>query len=153
MESNDGRGGKYYQQPEPGAIAIVLDDKVYSAPRVENEIAGGNSSISGQFTLDEAEDLANVLKAGKLPAPAKIIEEAVVGPTLGDESISDGLWSFVIALILILAYMAFYYSSAGIIADIALLANLFFVMGVLSSLGATLTLPGIAGIVLTIVCL
>jgi SecD/SecF fusion protein len=137
-------------KPEPGAIAIVLDDKVYSAPRVENEIAGGNSSISGQFTLDEAEDLANVLKAGKLPAPAKIIEEAVVGPTLGDESISDGLWSFVIALILILAYMAFYYSSAGIIADIALLANLFFVMGVLSSLGATLTLPGIAGIVLTI---
>lgn len=137
-------------KPEPGAIAIVLDDKVYSAPRVENEIAGGNSSISGRFTLSEAEDLANVLKAGKLPAPAKIIEEAVVGPTLGDESISDGLYSFLIALIIILAYMAFYYSSAGVIADIALLANLFFVMGVLSSLGATLTLPGIAGIVLTI---
>ncbi|GAB5538968.1 MAG: protein translocase subunit SecDF [Salibacteraceae bacterium] len=137
-------------QTPSGSIAIVLDDKVYSAPRVENEIAGGNSSIMGQFTLQEAEDLANVLKAGKLPAPARIIEEAVVGPTLGREAIQSGLISFVIALLLILAYMAFYYSSAGIVADLALLANLFFVVGVLASLGATLTLPGIAGIVLTI---
>ncbi len=137
-------------QTPAGYIAIVLDDKVYSAPRVENEIAGGNSSISGQFTLQEAEDLANVLKAGKLAAPARIIEEAVVGPTLGKEAIRSGLMSFAIALILILAYMWFYYSSAGIVADLALLANLFFVIGILASIGATLTLPGIAGIVLTI---
>lgn len=132
------------------SIAIVLDDLVYSAPRVDAEIAGGQSSISGQFNLEEAEDLANVLKAGKLPAPAKIIEEAVVGPTLGAEAIQAGFMSFVLALILVLAFMIFYYSSSGIVADLALLANLFFVMGVLSSLGATLTLPGIAGIVLTI---
>ena len=137
-------------QTPSGYIAVVLDDQVYSAPRVENEISGGVSSISGQFSLQEAEDLANVLKAGKLPARPRIIEEAVVGPTLGQEAITSGLMSFVIALLLILAYMAFYYSSAGIIADLALLANLFFVMGVLASLGATLTLPGIAGIVLTI---
>jgi SecD/SecF fusion protein len=132
------------------SIAIVLDNLVYSAPRVDGEIAGGNSSISGQFTLQEAEDLANVLKAGKLPAPAKIIEEAVVGPTLGAEAIRSGLMSFLLALVLVLIYMAFYYSSAGIVADLALLINLFFIMGVLASLGATLTLPGIAGIVLTI---
>lgn len=132
------------------SIAIVLDDLVYSAPRVDAEIAGGQSSISGQFNLEEAEDLANVLKAGKLPAPAKIIEEAVVGPTLGAEAIQAGFMSFVLALIIVLAFMVFYYSSSGIVADLALLANLFFVMGVLSSLGATLTLPGIAGIVLTI---
>ena len=100
--------------------------------------------------LQEAEDLANVLKAGKLAAPARIIEEAVVGPTLGKEAIRSGLMSFAIALILILAYMWFYYSSAGIVADLALLANLFFVIGILASIGATLTLPGIAGIVLTI---
>ncbi|MEQ9186777.1 MAG: protein translocase subunit SecF, partial [Cryomorphaceae bacterium] len=105
---------------------------------------------SGQFSVEEAEDLANFLKAGKLPAPAKINEEAVVGPTLGAEAISAGFISFILALIIVLAYMAFYYASAGIVADLALLANLFFVMGVLSSLGATLTLPGIAGIVLTI---
>ncbi|MEX2595479.1 MAG: protein translocase subunit SecDF [Salibacteraceae bacterium] len=132
------------------SIAIVLDNLVYSAPRVDGEIAGGQSSISGQFTLNEAEDLANVLKAGKLPAPAKIIEEAVVGPTLGAEAIRAGFLSFLLALVLVLIYMAFYYNSAGIVADLALLANLFFIMGVLSSLGATLTLPGIAGIVLTI---
>ena len=142
--------GEVAAQSPKKSIAIVLDNLVYSAPRVENEIAGGQSSISGQFTVQEAEDLANVLKAGKLPAPAKIIEEAVVGPTLGEEAIQAGLISFILALIIVLAYMAFYYASAGIVADLALLANLFFVMGVLSSLGATLTLPGIAGIVLTI---
>jgi len=132
------------------SIAIVLDNLVYSAPRVDSEIAGGQSSISGQFNLEEAEDLANVLKAGKLPAPARIIEEAVVGPTLGAEAIQAGFMSFALALLLVLIFMVFYYSSSGIVADLALLANLFFVMGVLSSLGATLTLPGIAGIVLTI---
>jgi SecD/SecF fusion protein len=131
-------------------VAIVLDNLVYSAPQVQGEIAGGNTSISGSFTLQEAEDLAAVLKAGKLPAPARIIEEAIVGPTLGEEAISSGFMSFLLALVLILIYMAFYYSSAGLVADLALLANLFFVLGVLSSLGATLTLPGIAGIVLTI---
>lgn len=142
--------GEASKQEPKGSIAIVLDNKVYSAPSVNGEIAGGNSSISGRFTVQEAEDLANVLKAGKLPAPARIIEEAVVGPTLGAEAINAGFMSFVLALIIILAYMAFYYSSAGIVADLALLANLFFIMGVLSSIGATLTLPGIAGIVLTI---
>lgn len=132
------------------AIAIVLDDVVYSAPNVNQEIKGGVSSIAGGFTSDEANDLANVLKAGKLPAPAKIIEEAIVGPTLGKEAVRSGLTSFFIALLIVLAYMFFYYNRAGGIADIALMANLFFVMGVLSSLEATLTLPGIAGIVLTI---
>ena len=132
------------------SIAIVLDGVVYSAPNVISEIKGGQSSISGSFSPEEADDLANILKAGKLPAPANIIEEAVVGPSLGQEAISSGLSSFMIASILILIYMAFYYSSAGIVADIALLANVFFVLGVLTSLGATLTLPGIAGIVLTI---
>jgi SecD/SecF fusion protein len=137
-------------QDDNKCVAIVLDNLVYSAPVVQGEIPGGNTQISGSFTLQEAEDLAAVLKAGKLPAPARIIEEAIVGPTLGEEAIKSGFMSFVLALILILIYMAFYYSSAGIVADLALLANLFFVLGVLSSLGATLTLPGIAGIVLTI---
>ncbi|MEZ4721597.1 MAG: protein translocase subunit SecDF [Flavobacteriales bacterium] len=142
--------GEAASQTPKKSIAIVLDNLVYSAPRVDGEIAGGSSSIMGQFSVQEAEDLANVLKAGKLPAPARIIEEAVVGPTLGAEAIQAGFVSFVLALVIVLLYMAFYYSSAGIVADLALLANLFFIMGVLSSLGATLTLPGIAGIVLTI---
>jgi SecD/SecF fusion protein len=132
------------------SIAIVLDGFVYSAPNVQSEIKGGRSSISGRFTMEEADDLSNILKAGKLPAPSNIIEEAVVGPSLGKEAISSGLSSFVIALIVVLLYMFFYYSTSGIVADIALFFNLFFIMGVLTSLGATLTLPGIAGIVLTI---
>jgi len=132
------------------SIAVVLDDYVYSYPNVIQEIAGGNSSITGQFTLDEAEDLANILKVGKLPAPARIVEDTVVGPTLGNEAISSGLLSFVIALILVLVFMVAYYNNAGLVADVALFANVFFVMGILASLGAVLTLPGIAGIVLTI---
>ena len=132
------------------SIAIVLDDVVYSAPNVQNEIPNGRSSITGSFTAEEASDLANILKAGKLPAPTKIVGEAIVGPTLGQEAITSGLFSFVIALLIVLAFMAFYYNSAGLVADIALFANVFFVVGVLSSLGAVLTLPGIAGIVLTI---
>ena len=132
------------------SVAIVLDGYVYSAPNVNQEIKGGISSIQGRFSPEEADDLANVLKAGKLPAPANIIEEAVVGPSLGQEAISSGLNSFIIALLLVLLYMGLYYARAGIVADIALFANVFFVMGVLTSLGATLTLPGIAGIVLTI---
>jgi SecD/SecF fusion protein len=132
------------------SIAIVLDDMVYSFPTVQNEIAGGNSSITGNFTINEAKDLANVLKAGKLPAPARIVEEAVVGPSLGQESIRAGLISFAIALVLVVLYMVFWYNFAGMTANIALFANLFFIMGVLASLGAVLTLPGIAGIVLII---
>ncbi len=131
-------------------IAIVLDNYVYSFPVVRQEIKGGNSSISGGFTLEEATDLANVLKSGKLPAPAVIIEEAIVGPTLGKESINAGLISFIIAFILVLLYMIFFYGKPGMIADIALLTNVFFLIGVLASLGAVLTLPGIAGIVLTL---
>lgn len=130
-------------------IAIVLDDYVYSAPNVISEIKGGNSSITGDFTIDEAKDLANILKSGKMPAPARIIQESVVGPSLGQEAIDAGLNSFVIAFIVVLLYMWFYYSTAGLIADAALITNLFFLIGVLASLGAVLTLPGIAGIVLT----
>ncbi len=132
------------------SIAIVLDDNVYSFPTVQGEIAGGSSSITGNFEINEAKDLSNILKAGKLPAPARIVEEAVVGPSLGQEAINSGLLSFVIALILVLVFMIVYYSSAGYAANLALFANVFFVIGVLASLGAVLTLPGIAGIVLTL---
>jgi SecD/SecF fusion protein len=132
-------------------IAIVLDDYIYSAPRVNQEIPTGRSQISGDFDIQEAQDLANVLRSGALPAPARIIQEAIVGPSLGLEAINAGLSSFLIAFLVVLIYMIVYYSrKAGIVADIALIVNLFFIMGVLASLGATLTLPGIAGIVLTI---
>lgn len=130
-------------------IAIVLDNLVYSAPRVNGEIAGGRSSITGDFTLEEAKDLANILKAGKLPAPAKIVQEAVVGPSLGQESINAGLLSFIVAFIMVFIYMIIFYNKAGVVATIALLTNMFFLVGVIASLGAVLTLPGIAGIVLT----
>ncbi len=132
------------------SVAIVLDNYVYSFPTVQGEIAGGRSSITGNFEINEAKDLANILKAGKLPAPAHIVEEAVVGPSLGQEAIDAGLLSFVIAIIVVLVFMVAYYNSAGWVADLTLFANIFFIMGVLSSLGAVLTLPGIAGIVLTI---
>ncbi len=132
------------------SIAIVLDNSVYSFPTVQSEIGGGRSSITGNFDITEAKDLANILKAGKLPAPARIVQEAVVGPSLGKEAIVNGLFSFVIALVLVLLFMGFYYNKAGWVADIALFANVFFIMGILASLGAVLTLPGIAGIVLTI---
>ena len=131
------------------SIAIVLDGYVYSAPRVNGEIEGGRSSITGQFTIQEAKDLANVLKSGKLPAPARIIQDTVVGPSLGQESINAGMMSFILAFILVLIYMVFYYHTAGMVAGIALICNLFFLLGVLVSFGAVLTLPGIAGIVLT----
>ncbi|HPE78257.1 MAG TPA: protein translocase subunit SecDF [Draconibacterium sp.] len=132
------------------SIAIVLDDYVRSFPTVQNEISGGRSSITGLESIEEAKDLANVLKSGKMPAPARIVEEQVVGPSLGKESIRSGMLSFVVAFIMVLAYMLFFYSKkAGLSANIALLANLFFLIGVLASLGAVLTLPGIAGIVLT----
>ncbi|NEQ54520.1 MAG: protein translocase subunit SecD, partial [Leptolyngbya sp. SIO3F4] len=131
-------------------VAVVLDGLIYSAPQVNNEINNGQTQITGRFTQQEAGDLAGVLKAGKLPAPSRIIEEAIVGPSLGQSSIESGWTSFLLALGLVLVYMIFYYSRAGIVANIALIANLFFIMGVLASLRATLTLPGIAGIVLTI---
>ncbi len=132
------------------SIAIVLDENVYSFPTVQGEIAGGNSNITGNFEINEAKDLANILKAGKLPAPAKIVEEAIVGPSLGDEAIQNSLVSFILAFVVILIFMAIYYMRAGWVANIALFANIFFIMGVLASLGAVLTLPGIAGIILTI---
>ena len=132
-------------------IAIVLDDSVYSAPGVTTgPIAGGNSEISGSFTLNEAIDLANVLRAGKLPASAEIVQADVVGPSLGAEAIDSGSKSFIIALILVLIWMMFYYGKAGIFSDVALLLNILLIFGILAGLGAVLTLPGIAGIVLTV---
>ncbi|MDE5944221.1 MAG: protein translocase subunit SecDF [Rikenella sp.] len=130
-------------------IAVVLDGYVYSCPRVNGEIAGGHSQITGDFTIAEAKDLANILQSGRLPAPAQIVQEAVVGPSLGQESINAGMTSFVLAFVLVLIYMLFFYNTAGFVANIALVANLFFLFGVLVSFGAVLTLPGIAGIVLT----
>jgi SecD/SecF fusion protein len=132
------------------SVAIVLDNLVYSAPTVQGEIPNGISSISGSFKVEDTQDLANVLKAGRLPAPAKIVSDYVVGPSLGAASISAGLLSTIAGIIFILIFMGMYYSTAGLIANIALLINLFFLMGVLASLGAVLTLPGIAGIVLSL---
>lgn len=132
------------------SIAIVLDNLVYSSPNVQNEIPNGRSVINGGFTDEEALDLSNVLKSGKLPATTRIVEEAVVGPTLGAEAISQGLWSMVIGTLIILVFMVLYYNNSGYIADFAVILNVFFILGVLASMGAALTLPGIAGIVLTI---
>ena len=131
-------------------IAIVLDNFVYSYPRINSEIPNGNSEISGNFTIEEAKDLATVLNSGNLEARVNIVQSEVVGPTLGKESIRAGLLSVVVAFILVLIYMVLYYSRAGFVADLALFTNIFFIMGVLASLGAVLTLPGIAGIVLTL---
>ena len=131
-------------------IAIVLDGTVYSYPVVNSEISGGNSEISGHFTVEEATDLVNVLKSGKLPAPATIVQEQVVGPSLGAKSIRDGMISFIIAFILVLIYMILFYQGAGLAADCALLANVVLLFGTLASFGAVLTLPGIAGLVLTL---
>jgi SecD/SecF fusion protein len=132
-------------------IAIVLDDIVYSAPGVtRGAISGGRSEITGDFDLNEAIDLANVLRAGKLPASATIIQSEVVGPSLGQEAIDSGIYSFLIALAFVLIWMIFYYGPSGIFADIALILNIVLIFGILAGLGAVLTLPGIAGIVLTI---
>ena len=131
-------------------IAIVLDGTVYSYPVVNSEISGGNSEISGHFSVEEATDLVNVLKSGKLPAPATIVQEQVVGPSLGAKSIKDGMISFLIAFILVLLYMVFFYQGAGLVADVALLTNVVLLFGTLASFGAVLTLPGIAGLVLTL---
>ncbi len=131
-------------------IAIVLDEFVYSAPTVRSEIPNGNSEISGSFTIEEAKDLATVLNSGNLEARVNIVQSEVVGPTLGKESVRSGLLSFLAAFIIVILYMLFYYNRAGFVADIALLLNVFFIIGVLASMGAVLTLPGIAGIVLTL---
>lgn len=132
------------------AIAIVLDGVVYSAPTVQGEIPNGISSITGNFTIEDTKDLANVLKAGRLPTTAKIVEEAIVGPTLGQAAIDAGINSAVIGLVVVLVFMIFYYNRAGWVANIAVIFNVFFLMGVMASLNAVLTLPGIAGIVLTL---
>lgn len=132
-------------------VAILLDNLVYTAPNVQNEIPNGRSSISGSFTVEETKDLANVLKAGKLPAPTTIVEESIVGSTLGSEAIQDGLLSSVAGLFVILAFVIFYYNRAGVIADAALLVNTFFLLGVMAAVpGTVLTMPGIAGMVLSI---
>jgi SecD/SecF fusion protein len=131
-------------------VAIILDNLVYTAPTVQNEIPNGSSSITGNFTIEETKDMANVLKAGKLPAPTNIVEEAVVGATLGSEAVSAGVISSLVGLAIVLVFVVMYYGTAGFIADLALFVNLFFLLGVMASLGATLTMPGIAGIVLSI---
>ena len=131
-------------------VAIVLDGTVYSYPTVQTEISGGQSSITGNFSVEEATDLTNVLKSGKLPAPATIVQEQVVGPSLGAESIRKGLISFLIAFLLVLVYMVLFYKGAGLVADFALLTNVLLLFGTLASFGAVLTLPGIAGLVLTL---
>ena len=153
----DSRGARIWENmtgkafKDASNIAIVLDNLVYSAPGVSSgAIAGGRSEITGNFTLNEAIDLANVLRAGKLPASAEIIQSEIVGPSLGKEAIEAGIYSFIIALIIVLIWMIFYYGSSGIFADIALLLNILLIFGILAGLGAVLTLPGIAGIVLTI---
>jgi SecD/SecF fusion protein len=153
MEMNKTGARVWYKLTEENinrSIAIVLDGYVYSAPRVNDAISGGRSQISGNFTVNESQDLANVLKAGKLPAPARIIQAEIIGPSLGQEAIDSGITSFGISLLIVLAWMFFYYGTAGMFSDFALAANILFIFGVLSSLGAVLTLPGIAGIVLTI---
>ena len=131
-------------------IAIVLDSYVYSAPTVQNEIPNGNSQITGNFSLDEAKDLANILKAGSLPAPTRIVQEVIIGPTLGKEAQRQGIISIVSGLVLVIVFMVAYYARGGFVANFALIFNIFFIMGILAQLNAALTLPGIAGIVLTI---
>jgi len=154
----NGQGAQIWQQltkeegskTPKGHVAVVLDNLVYSYPRVNGEISGGRTQIEGGFSLDEATDLANVLKAGKLPVPARIIQSDVVGPSLGKEAIAASMNSFAFALLVVLLYMVFYYSGAGLGASMALIVNMFFIFGILDAFGAVLTLPGMAGIVLTI---
>ncbi|EOZ95945.1 Protein-export membrane protein SecD [Indibacter alkaliphilus LW1] len=131
-------------------IAVVLDDYVYTAPVVQSEIPSGQSEITGNFTIDEAKDLANILKSGSLPAPTRIVEEAIIGPTLGKEALNQGLISMVAGLALVVLFIVAYYAKGGLVAIAALVFNIFFILGILAQLGAALTLPGIAGIVLTI---
>lgn len=151
MDSKGARDWKIMTQKNVGKqVAVSLDGVVYSAPRVNEPIPNGRTQISGNFSLKEAEDLVNVLGAGKLPAGAKIVQSDVVGPSLGAASVQAGMYSFLIAFAIIVIYMIFYYGGAGIYAVIAMILNMFFLFGILDSINATLTLPGIAGVVLTI---
>src|SRR5690606_33952992 len=129
-------------------IAVVLDNYVYTAPAVQGEIPSGQSEITGNFTMEEAKDLANILKSGALPAPTQIVEEAIVGPTLGKEAFNQGIISMIAGLGLVVLFMIAYYAKGGAVALAALLFNILFILGILAQLGAALTLPGIAGIVL-----
>jgi preprotein translocase subunit SecD len=131
-------------------LAIVLDGKVYSAPTIQERISGGRASITGHFTTEEAHDLSIVLRAGSLPAPVTILEERSVGPSLGQESIDKGVFSTALGMILVLCFMVIYYRFAGMVADLALVLNIVLILAGLAAFGATLTLPGIAGIILTI---
>jgi preprotein translocase subunit SecD len=152
--SFDNRGARLFERITEENIkkklSIVLDDKVYSAPVIQDKISGGRAQITGRFTTDEARDLAIVLRAGALPAPVKILEERTVGPSLGKDSIDKGFKSMIIAGIVVILFMAVYYGLSGVIADLALLLNVLFIMAALAFFGATLTLPGIAGMILTI---
>jgi preprotein translocase subunit SecD len=152
--SFDDRGAKLFEkitgEHVKERLAIVLDDNVYSAPVIQDRISGGNAIIEGQFTMEEAKDLAVVLRAGSLPAPVKILEERTVGPSLGRDSIRKGLFSMIVGGILVVAFMIIYYKGSGFIADLALILNIVLIMAGLAALRATLTLPGIAGIILTI---
>jgi len=152
--SFDDRGGKLFEkitgENVKKRLAIVLDGNVYSAPVIQDRISGGNAIIEGQFTMDEAKDLAVVLRAGSLPAPVQILEERTVGPSLGRDSIRKGLISMAVGGVLVVVFMVIYYGGSGIIADLALILNIILIMAALAGFGATLTLPGIAGIILTI---
>ncbi len=152
--SFDDRGGKLFEritgEHVKERLAIVLDDNVYSAPVIQDRISGGNAIIEGQFTMEEAKDLAVVLRAGSLPAPVKILEERTVGPSLGRDSIRKGLFSMAVGGAVVVVFMVIYYSVSGIIANLALILNILLIMAALAAFGATLTLPGIAGIILTI---
>lgn len=155
--SMDGTGAKIWAQMTTKAaqdnnreVAITLDDEVVSAPRVNEPITGGNTQIAGSYTIQEAKDFANILEVGKLPAETKIIQESLIGPSLGADNINKGFGSLVISFLVILAFMVFYYAGGGVVAILALIVNLFFLIGAMASLGTVLTLPGIAGIVLTI---
>ena len=150
----DSRGARIFEQVTGKYIkkrmAIVLDDTVYSAPVIQDRIAGGRAQITGRFTLEEAKDLAIVLRAGALPAPVTIMENRTVGPSLGQDSIDKGLKSILIGGVLVILFMIFYYRLSGLLATFALVLNMFFIMAALSGLNAALTLPGIAGLILTI---
>ena len=150
MDSKGAKDWKTMTEKNVGKpVAVSLDNVIYTAPNVNEAIPSGRTQISGNFSQEEAQDLVNVLGAGKLPAGAKIVQAEVVGPSLGAESIESGMWSFVIAFLIIVVYLIFYYGGAGIYAVIAMLINLFFLMGIMDSVDATLTLPGIAGVVLS----
>ncbi|MCT6773000.1 protein translocase subunit SecD [Riemerella anatipestifer] len=150
MDSEGTKDWKILTEKNVGKpVAVTLDNRVYTAPNVVNAIPNGRTQISGNFTQDEAQDLVNVLNTGKLPASAKIVQADVVGPSLGQASIDAGMWSFIIAFIFIVVYIIFYYGGAGVYAVIAMIINLFYIFGIMDSMDATLTLPGIAGIVLT----